>query len=116
MLMKLTVTGVGGRPVTGVKLRLYCADASDKGGDFHRVADSSWSESSATWNNAPAADTATLTSLGAVSVGSWYEVDLSSLITGDGTYSLRVTSTSSNGADYSSKEGANAPQLVVTVG
>jgi len=50
-----------------------------------------------------------------VTTGNWYEVDLTSLISGDGTYSLRISSTSSDGADYSSKEGANPPQLVVTL-
>jgi hypothetical protein len=47
-----------------------------------------------------------LASLGAVSVNTWYEVDVTSLVTGDGTYSLRISSTSTNGEDYSSKEGA----------
>jgi hypothetical protein len=28
---------------------------------------------------------------------------------------MRVTSSSSNGADYSSKEGGNAPELVVVL-
>jgi hypothetical protein len=39
-------------------------------------------------------------------------------VTGDGTYSIRIASTSSNGADYSTKEGAAgfAPQLLVTLG
>ena len=45
----------------------------------------------------------------------WYEVDVSSLVTGDGSYSLKVLSTSGNGADYSSREGTNKPQLVLTV-
>jgi len=57
-----------------------------------------------------------LASLGAVSVNTWYEVDVTSLVTGDGTYSLRISSTSTNGADYSSKEGAHAPELVLTLG
>ena len=70
-----------------------------------------------TWNNAPVADAAALASLGTVAAGSWYEVNVTPLVTGDGAVSLRVTSGSSNGADYSSKEGAAgfAPQLVVTV-
>jgi parallel beta-helix repeat protein len=116
ILIKFTVSGVGGRPVTSAKLRLYCVDPSDRGGDFHRVADSSWSEQTVNWNTAPGYDAATVASLGAVSTGIWYEVDLSNLITGDGTYSLRVTSPSSNGADYSSREGANPPQLVLALG
>ncbi len=50
----------------------------------------------------------------AVSPNTWYEVDLTSHIIGDGTYSLRV-SDSTGGADYSSKEGSNAPKLLVAV-
>ncbi len=48
--------------------------------------------------------------------GTWYEVDLAALVTANGTYSLRIKNTSSNGADYATKEGAagSAPQLVVT--
>ena len=68
-----------------------------------------------TWNNAPTADTTLLASLGSVSINTWYEVDITSLIAGDGTYSLRI-SDSVGGADYSSKEGANPPQLVLTLG
>jgi hypothetical protein len=115
-LIKFTVSGVGGRPVTSAKLRLFCVDPSDRGGDFHRVPDTTWSEQTVNWNNAPSFDAATLASLGGVTSGSWYEVDVSSLITGDGTYSLGTTSPSTNGADYSSKEGANPPQLVITLG
>lgn len=115
-LLKFNVTGVSGRQVTSAKIRLYAVDSSDKGGDFYRVGDNSWQEETVTWNNAPAADSTLLASLGSVSSGNWYEVTFTSLITGDGTYSLRISSTSSNGADYSSKEGANPPQLVITLG
>jgi len=67
------------------------------------------------WNDAPAADSTLQASLNAVSANTWYEVDITALITGDGTYSLRI-SDSQSGADYSSKEGANPPQLVITLG
>jgi hypothetical protein len=113
ILIKFNVTGLNGRQVVSAKLRLYDVDPSSKGGDFYQVTDNTWSEKTVTWNTAPAAETTLLASLGAVSVGNWYEVDLTSLITGDGTYSLRIVSTSSDGADYSSKEGANPPQLVI---
>ncbi|MGZ5306835.1 MAG: CBM96 family carbohydrate-binding protein [Actinomycetota bacterium] len=115
-LLKFTVSGVGSGTIQSVKLRLFCLDASNKGGDFFRVADNSWQEKTVTWNTEPAADPTSIASLGAVSVNTWYEVDLSSLVTGDGTYSIRIASTSGNGATYSTKEGAAgfAPQLVVT--
>jgi hypothetical protein len=43
-------------------------------------------------------------------------VNVTSAITGDGIYSFRVSSPSSDGADYSSSEGTSSliPQLVVT--
>ncbi len=115
ILLKFSVAGIGSGTVRSAKLRLFCVDASPKGGEFHRLADSTWSETTLNWNNVPTADVATIASLGSVGAGTWYEVDLTPLIVGDGTYSVRATSTSSNGADYSTKEGTGAPQLVVTV-
>jgi hypothetical protein len=114
-LLKFDVSGLNGKQVVSAKLRLYNVDPASKGGDFYAVSDSAWQEETLTWNNAPAALPTLLASLGSVSANNWYEVDLTSLITGDGTYSLRITSTSSDGADYSSKEGTNPPQLVIMV-
>lgn len=115
--MQFTVSGTSSRPVLSAKLRLYNINGSSKGGDFYRVADTAWSESSVNWNNAPAAYTTPIATLGKVAQGTWYEVDVKSLVTKDGTYSLRVKSTSSDGAHYNSKEAAGfAPQLVVTLG
>jgi hypothetical protein len=117
LLLKFTVSGVGASSIISAKVRLYCLDGATRGGDFHRVGDNSWQEETVTWNTAPTADAATIASLGPVTAGAWFEVDVSSLVTGDGTYSLRVTSVSSNGADYSTKEGTSgfAPQLVVAL-
>ena len=115
-LLKFDVTGVNGQAVTNAKLCIYNTDAASAGGDFHHVSDDTWQEETVTWNTAPTADTQVLASLGQVSINTWYEVNLTSHITGDGTYSLRI-SDSVSGADYSSKEGANAPhQLVLTLG
>jgi len=113
-LLRFTVSGLSaGQQITSAKLRLFNVDASGKGGDFYRVSNNTWQESTVTWSNAPAADTTLLASLGAVSVNTWYEINLTSLVTGNGTYSLRISSTSTDGAGYSSKEGSNPPQLVI---
>lgn len=116
LLLKFTVTGVSNRTVVNAKLRLYCIDAATFGGEFRRVADTTWTEAGVTWNTAPAADANILGTLGSVVAGTWYEIDVTSLVTRDGTFSLKVTSNSTNGADYSSKEGTAgvAPQLVIT--
>ena len=114
-LIRFTVTGVGTRTVTNAKLRLSCVDNSPKGGDFTLAASNDWIENTVTWPTAPAAG-ATVATLGQVVAGTTYEINLTSLITGDGTYTLRVTSTNADGADYTSRDGAigSRPQLIVT--
>lgn len=116
-LLKFTVSGIGSNAVAGAKLRLYVANGSPMGGDVYPVADDSWQEKTVTWNNAPAADPTAIASLGAVALDTWVEVDVGSLVTGDGTYTVRIASTSGDVAMYTSKEGAAGfgPQLVVTL-
>jgi chitodextrinase len=117
-LLKFTVAGVGTKAVTSAKLRLYCVNASaGSGGEFHSTSNV-WSQTTVTWGNAPAASSTVTATLGPVSASRWYEVPVPSLVTGDGVYSVRVNSTSSDGADYTSSEGSAslAPQLVVTTG
>ena len=116
VLLKFNVLGIGARSVLSAKLRLYCVDPSPFGGEFHRVADASWSEGAINWNNAPAADLNSIATLGKVVASTWYEVDVTFLVSGDGTLSLKALSTSTDGAYYSSREGTAgfSPQLVIT--
>jgi hypothetical protein len=116
MLLKFNISGIGNRSIASVKLRLYCVDGAPVGGEFHRVADTTWGEGTVNWNTAPSGDAAILASLGRVVANTWYEVDVTSLVNGDGTFSLKMNSTNADGAYYSTKEGAAsfAPQLVIT--
>lgn len=116
-LLRFSVTGVGTNAIASVKLRIHCMDGSPDGGTLFHVADDSWGETTVTWNNAPPADPGPLASIGAVQAGVWYEIDLSSHVTGDGTYTLRITTASANAAGYDSKEGTAglAAQLVVAL-
>jgi hypothetical protein len=117
-LIKFEVAGINDRPVLSAKLRLHNVNQSDLGGDFYYVADNAWAENSVTWNTAPVAGSPNIASLGPVTKDTWYEIDLSSLIQRDGTYTFRVSTASNDGADYASKEGdaGLAPQLIVSVG
>jgi glucose/arabinose dehydrogenase len=115
-LVKFDVVG-SGSPAK-VTLRLYVVDSSSSGGDIHLMTDSSWSEDSVTWANAPAGDGGMVASIGEVSSGTWVEVDLTGVVTGDGTWSFRITSPSSNGVDYASTEHTSgfAPEMVIEPG
>jgi chitodextrinase len=128
-LLKFTVSGTGSGTscptISAAKLRLTVGnttnDNSNRGGDFRAAVNSNWSESSVTWNNAPAAaagpPVSSITT--PVALGTAYEADVTPIITGNGTYTIRASNTSSDGVRYYSRNGnaANlAPQLLVTCG
>jgi len=102
----------GSSIITGAKLRLNCTDSSADGGTLYLV-DNNWGETTITWNNKPPITGNPVGHFTNVVGGSFVEMDLSSVITGPGTYSLGMVSASTDSAYYSSKEGANPPQLIV---
>jgi hypothetical protein len=119
MFLRFTVSGLPG-PVRSAVLRLHTRNsgsaASPYGGRVTAVSSVTWPES-ITWETQPAIDGAVVGQVGAVTGNTWYQVDVTPLVTGDGAVSLAVTSTSSDGAYYDAREGgALGPQLVVTTG
>jgi fibronectin type 3 domain-containing protein len=114
-LLKFNVSGVGTRVVTQAKLRLYVGEGSQNGGRFHQITNNSWAENSVTWNNKPAFNSSVLASLSAVNQNTWVEVDLTTLISGDGVYSVLIDSNLRDLASYGSKESASKPQLIIGV-
>jgi len=119
MFLRFSVSGVSGT-VSSAKLRLRTIsgnDGSDNGGAFRAMSNTTWSETGTTWNNQPAIDGASVGAIGSVTANGWYEVDVTSVVKGNGTFSFGATSSSTDGAYYDSREsGADAPQLVLTTG
>jgi len=112
--LKFNVAGVT-TPVTSVKLRLFVTDPSTVAGAIYSVADTSWSEGTITWTTRPAVGS--LLGTGATApAGTWVEFDLGTPFSGDDVYSFALKGGNSDAVWYSSKDGANAPQLVVTFG
>jgi hypothetical protein len=64
-----------------------------------------WSEASITWNSRPALVGAALDDVQVVSSSTWVEYDVTTLVTGDGTFSIVLATTSTDGADFFSREG-----------
>jgi hypothetical protein len=114
--LRFDLSGIEGRPVLGLRLRLNNRDASPDGGRVWGMSSNTWTEGATTWNTSPAINGPQLGSLGAVAAGNWYEVTLDpSYVTGDGTYSLAMDSTNADGANYSTREGSTPPELLVDV-
>ncbi len=112
--LKFTVSGVTG-PVASVKLRLWVTDASSVAGSIYTVPDTLWSESTITWATKPTPG-AFITAGGSAPIGTWVEFNLTGAVGENGTYSFLLKDGGDNAAWYSSKEGSNDPQLVVTFG
>ena len=117
-LMKFTVA-TGGCTIASAKLSLTVGSSTDdksvKGGDLHTTVSTNWSEGTVTWANAPAANAATIASLGAVAIGTTYGLVVTSAVTGDGVVSFRLSNTSADGARFFSKEGSSTQQPKLTV-
>ncbi|QEC49871.1 DNRLRE domain-containing protein [Baekduia soli] len=110
-LLKFDVTGASG-PIVGAKLRLFVTDASPDGGAIYKVGDA-WTEGAVNWNTAPVPTGSSIATIGGTTAGQWIEIPLGSAITGNGIYSFEITSSSTNSAIYSSREGTNQPELVL---
>ena len=110
---QFAVSGVTGS-VSQATLRLYVKDGSPDVGTVYLV-DNGWDEATVGWNNAPALSGSPLGNLGAVGNKVWVELDVTAVISGDGIYSFGLTSSSTNSTYFDSSEGANPPQLVLTV-
>jgi hypothetical protein len=101
-------------PIATAKLRVYADSSSSVGCKVFSVPDVSWGERTITFNNAPALGTQ-IGLYGAFRSSTWIEIDVTALITGNGTFSLAVTGINSTSLGFASREsGVHAPQLIIT--
>jgi hypothetical protein len=113
--LRFNVQGIAGRTITRAVLRLYANGGSSAGYRVLGVPSTTWSETGITYNNKPALG-ALLGTHGAHSYGVYTQVTITPYITGDGLFSLAVTTTSTKAISYPSREaGSNRPQLVLTL-
>jgi hypothetical protein len=110
--IKFSVSGLVGT-VTRVRLLIFANSSGSLGIKANSVADTSWGETSITWNNAPPMGSVLATSA-AFSGGTWVTLDVTGYITADGTYSFGITDPSATAISLASREsGANAEQLII---
>jgi hypothetical protein len=111
--LTFNVQGLGGS-IASAKLRIYANSSSTVGCKVYSVPDVSWVEKSITFNNAPALGNQ-IGSIGAFKSATWIEVDVTALVTGNGTFSLALTGINGTAVSLASREsGTFVPQLVIT--
>ena len=112
--LRFDVVGLVGPPSKAV-LRVLVTDPSSNGGAAYATS-STWTETGITWSNAPPPAGSALAQAGATTTGTWVELNVTAAVTGNGTFSFVLSDGNGDSAIYSSREGPNPPQLVVTPG
>jgi hypothetical protein len=113
--IRFDVTGIPAQ-VTSAKLRVYATSDTYNGPAVH-LSNNNWAETTLNWSNRPAALTATLHDLTtAISPSQWFELDVTAAVTGNGTYTFVLITSTTDGLTMASRETSFAPQLVVVFG
>ena len=110
--LQFTIQGITGT-VTRVTLRVFANSASSTGYNIGNVTNNTWTESTINYSNAPVIGSS-MGSSGPFSAGAWTTVDVTSLVTGNGTLNLGLYTTSSTAISFNSRQASlNLPQLIV---
>jgi len=119
--LKFDLTGISA-PVQRAVLRLTVTDPSVDGGTIYSVSNNfratstPWTESGLTWDKAPGSSGNALDRAGEVLSAQQVDFDVSAAVRGNGIVSFCIKSASNNSVKYSSREGARAPILLLTLG
>jgi hypothetical protein len=113
--IRFTVTAVSG-PIQNARLRLYVTDNGTQNGPAVYSTSNSWTENSITWDNRPARTSDAADNKERLGTNSWVEYDVTSLVAGSGTFSFVLVADSSDGVVFSSRQGEQPPQLMLTLG
>ncbi|MCL4251177.1 MAG: DNRLRE domain-containing protein [Anaerolineae bacterium] len=92
-------------------LRVF-AETSSGGGYQVYVTGGGWDESTINFTNAPALGSS-FGSSAAFAANTWTTVDVTGLVTAAGQYDLALASADTTQVRFSSREGANPPQLII---
>ena len=100
--LRFDLQGMGGTVVSAT-LDIYANSGSSTGFDVRGVADSNWSESLINYSNAPSTGSVAGSS-GSFGADSWTNIDVTSLISGNGVVSLALTTAGSTAMSLASRE------------
>jgi hypothetical protein len=112
--IRFNVSGVSGT-VTRARLRLFVTNATGNAPAVYRADPNAvWSETGITWNNKPARVGGVVANLGGIKANRYVEYNVTTTVSGNGTYTFNLKAESTDGADFISKDASgNRPQLVI---
>lgn len=111
--LKFALQDISGE-VVAARLRIFATSRTADGPAAYLTSDA-WSETDITWETRPERLTGPLDDHGAIASDSWVEYDVSDAVTGEGTYSLALGGTSSDGVDFEARESANSRHAILQI-
>jgi hypothetical protein len=112
-LVRFDVSGIAG-PVQSATLRVYVTNSTSDGPEVFPTTNT-WDEHLVTWASKPVTTGSVIFDAGPILSGEWFEFDVTSGVTGNGTYSFNLKPQTRNGLNFASREvSATPPELVVT--
>jgi parallel beta-helix repeat protein len=111
--LKFALSGTTGTIQSAI-LRVYSTSSTVDGPTVYATTNN-WTETGITWNTQPARTSSGLDDKGTISTGAWIEYNVTAQVTGNGTYSFVLVPTSTDAISFSSREGAQPPQLILTI-
>ena len=110
---EVAVSGANGT-VTSAKLKIYVYDTDIPYNVSAWAVTGSWSESTLTWNNDSLSwGGSALDTKSGLSADTWYEWDVTSAVSGNGTYTFGLKESATSSRRFYSRESGYAPQLLV---
>ncbi|MFB3903761.1 MAG: DNRLRE domain-containing protein [Acidobacteriota bacterium] len=116
--LKFSVTGLAGT-VTRARIRLYVTDPGTSPGTAYRVSNyyrnttAAWTARGLNWNNAPSMSGTGFAAIGKATTGTWVEFDVTPVISGNGTVSFGIKTSSADRVDFSSSEASQNSALLI---
>jgi acid phosphatase type 7 len=111
--IRFTVNGVTGT-VQNARLRIYATSNSSTNGPAVYTTGNIWTETGITWKNRPARTGGVIDNKGAINKNTWVEYNVAPVVTSNGTFNFVLMGDGSDEIRFSSREGSNRPQLVIT--
>ena len=110
--LRFDVSGISGT-VKSATLRLYAVSDPTVDGPAVYPTGNDWNETDITWNNRPQVSGPATADLGPVAVNTWVDLDVTPLVTGNGSFSFVLAQPGTDGVTFYSRQGVYKPELVV---
>jgi len=116
--LQFTVSGLTNAP-SSATVRVHVGNGpqaySANGPAIYAAPGASWTEEGITWENRPTRPATALSDHGFVGRNTWIDYDVTSTITGNGTYTFVLATSSTDATEIDSRESGFAPQLILVV-